>query len=99
MFFGAIYLTLKELQVSNLKSVFERMRIKRLTGIDYLWMIGGLVVLSFLSFLIAKFLLPVFDIDAIPFLFKNIPLSKLLFWILYVWLIFFFFNIFGEELL
>jgi membrane protease YdiL (CAAX protease family) len=43
--------------------------------------------------------LPIFNIDATPFFFKNMPLNNKYFWILYVWPIFFFFNIFGEEFL
>jgi len=41
--------------------------------------------------------MPIFDLDASPFFFKNMPLSDEYFWILYIWPIFFFFNIFGEE--
>ncbi|MBN1849726.1 MAG: CPBP family intramembrane metalloprotease [Deltaproteobacteria bacterium] len=55
--------------------------------------------MSFLSFLIAKIVLPILNLDAAPFFFKNMPLSDKYFWILYVWPIFFFFNIFGEEFL
>ena len=99
MFLGAIYLTAKELKSSKLGVIFERMRIKRLSKTDILWTIGGFVILSFLSFLIAKFVLPIFNIDATPFFFKNVPLNDKYFWILYIWPIFFFFNIFGEEFL
>jgi membrane protease YdiL (CAAX protease family) len=99
MFFGAIYLTAKEVKSNKLSAIFERMRIKRLSKTDLLWTIAGFIVLSFLSFLIAKLLLPVFNIDATPFFFKNMPLNDNYFWILYVWPLFFFFNIFGEEFL
>lgn len=99
MFFGAIYLTGKEVKSSKLGTILERMRIKRLSKIDLLWTVGGFIILSFLSFLIAKLLLPVFNMDSTPFFFKNMPLNHKYFWILYVWPIFFFFNIFGEEFL
>jgi membrane protease YdiL (CAAX protease family) len=43
--------------------------------------------------------LPIYKIDVNPFFFKNMPLNNNNFWLLYVWPIFFFFNIFGEEFL
>ena len=43
--------------------------------------------------------MPKLGFDATPFFFQNMPLSKSNFWILYVWPLFFFFNIFGEEFL
>ncbi len=99
MFFGAIYLTAREIKSNKPAAIFERMRIKKLSKADLLWTIGGFIVLSFLSFLIAKLLLPIFNLDAAPFFFKNMPLNDKHFWILYVWPLFFFFNIFGEEFL
>jgi membrane protease YdiL (CAAX protease family) len=99
MFFGAIYLTGREVKSNNLKAILDRMRIKKLSKTDVLWAVGGFIVLSLLSFLIAKMILPLFNIDASPFFFKNMPLSDKYFWIIYVWPLFFFFNIFGEEFL
>ena len=61
--------------------------------------VGGFIMLSLFSFLIAKIILPLFNIDASPFFFKNMPLNDKYFWIIYVWPMFFFFNIFGEEFL
>lgn len=99
MFFGAIYLASREIGTYKLGSIFERMRIKKLSVTDIFWTAGGFIALSFLSFLIAKFFLPILNIDAAPFFFKNMPLNDKYFWILYVWPVFFFFNIFGEEFL
>jgi membrane protease YdiL (CAAX protease family) len=99
MFFGAIYMTAKEVKSNRLRAIFDRMRIKGLSKIDVIWTVGGFIILSSLSFLIAKIVLPIFNIDASPFFFKNMPLNDKYFWILYVWPIFFFFNIFGEEFL
>ena len=98
MFFGAIYLTSKEINSPKLKDILNRMRIKSLSKTDVIWTVGGFIFLSLLSFLIANFLLPVFNIDANPFFFQNMPLDGNHFWIIYVWPLFFFFNIFGEEL-
>lgn len=99
MFFGAIYLSVKEINSSNLHDICIRMRIFKLSGVDLFWTIGGFIFLSLASFLIAKILLPVFHIDANPFFFQNMPLDNEHFWIIYVWPFFFFFNIFGEEFL
>ena len=97
MFFSAIYLTSKEINSSKLKEILNRMRIKSLSKTDIIWTIGGFILLSLLSFLIANFLLPVFNITANPFFFQNMPLDEKHFWIIYIWPLFFFFNIFGEE--
>jgi membrane protease YdiL (CAAX protease family) len=99
MFFGSIYLTMKEIRSNKLSDIFVRMRIKKLSIIDIFWTVGGFIFLSLFSFLIAKMLLPLLNIDAAPFFFKNMPLNSKNFWILYVWPVFFFFNIFGEEFL
>lgn len=97
MFFGAINLTSKEINSSKLKDILSRMRIKSLSKTDIVWTVGGFILLSLLSFLIASFVLPVFDVDASPFFFQNMPLVEDHLWIIYVWPLFFFFNIFGEE--
>jgi len=99
MFFGAIYLSIRDIDSSKVKDIFTRMRIKKLNKVDVHWTIGGFIALSLASFLIAKIILPEFRIDATPFFFKNMPLSDKYFLILYIWPIFFFFNIFGEEFL
>lgn len=99
MFFGSLILTKNEIQSSELKLIFERMRIKKLSKADWFWTIGTFLFLCITSGLIAKIIMPKFGIDATPFFFKNIPLQSDHMWILYVWPIFFFFNIFGEEFL
>ena len=99
MFFGAIYFCSKEIGSGKLKDILKRMRIKKLSPVDILWTIGGFIFLSLFSFLIAKLILPVFDINAKPFFFRNMPLTDKYFWIIYIWPMFFFFNIFGEEFL
>jgi membrane protease YdiL (CAAX protease family) len=99
MFFGAIYLSSWELKSHDLKDILERFRIKKLSKTDLLWTVSGFIVLSFASFLIAKIILPKFQVDANPFFFQNMPLNDDYFWIIYVWSLFFFFNIFGEEFL
>ncbi len=99
MFFGAIALTGREINSYQLKNIFMRMRIKKLSPADILWTAGSFVSLSLASYLIAKVVLPQAGIDATPFFFRNMPLEDADFWIIYVWPVFFFFNIFGEEFL
>jgi len=99
MFFGAIYLVKREIENVTLNSLLKRMRIKRMSVRDWVWTVLGFVSLSLASFLIAKVLMPKFNLYATPFFFKNMPLDDAHMWILYVWPIFFFFNIFGEEFL
>ncbi len=99
MFFCAIYLSGKETNSFKLKDLFDRMRIKKLSGVDWIWTIISFVALSLASFLIAKIVMPKLGFDATPFFFQNMPLSNSMMWILYVWPLFFFFNIFGEEFL
>jgi membrane protease YdiL (CAAX protease family) len=99
MFFLAIFLTKKEIGSKSWSEVFERMRVKKLTPRDWGWTVSTFLILCVASFLIAKVLMPQLGIDATPFFFKNMPLDSNHMWILYVWPVFFFFNIFGEEFL
>jgi membrane protease YdiL (CAAX protease family) len=73
------------------------MRVERLRGRDWTWVIGTFVALALASFLVAKALMPRIGLDATPFFFRNMPLAAGDRWILAVWPVFFFFNIFGEE--
>jgi membrane protease YdiL (CAAX protease family) len=99
MFFWALYMTGKEIGSFSLRDILARMRIKKLTGVDWLWTVGTFVALSGASFLIAKIVMPRLGMDAAPFFFRNMPLNAEYFWIIYAWPAFFFFNIFGEEFL
>ncbi len=99
MFFLAIYLSRKDAASYKLKDLLNRMRIKKLSGVDWIWTIISFIGLSLASFLIAKIVMPKLGFDATPFFFQNMPLSNSMMWILYVWPLFFFFNIFGEEFL
>jgi membrane protease YdiL (CAAX protease family) len=99
MFFGALWLSGKDTGSYKLSVILERMRIRKLSLADTWWTIGGFIFLSLTSFLIAKIILPMINIDAAPFFFKNMPLKDGYMYILYVWPLFFFFNIFGEEFL
>jgi membrane protease YdiL (CAAX protease family) len=97
MFFAAIAMSLKETDTRDIKTMLTRMRIKKLTSRDVLWTCGTFIFLVLASFIIAKRVMPVFGLDATPFFFQNMPLADDYRWILFVWPVFFFFNIFGEE--
>jgi membrane protease YdiL (CAAX protease family) len=99
MFIGAIFLSGKEIGSFKLTDLFTRMRIKKISYRDLIWTIGTLILLIFSSFLIARILMPELGMDTTPYFFQNMPLNNKSFWILYIWPIFFFFNIFGEEFL
>jgi len=99
MFCGAIFLTVREIGSADPGEILARMRIRKMTGQDAIWAVGGFILLSLTSFLIAKLILPLTGIDATPFFFRSMPLDEIHFWIIYVWPVFFFFNIFGEEFL
>jgi membrane protease YdiL (CAAX protease family) len=99
MFFMALFLSGKDVDSFKASDILSRMRVKRLSGTDWIWTIGAFVGLSFLSFVIARVVMPELGVDATPFFFQNMPLDSGHMWILYVWPLFFFFNIFGEEFL
>jgi membrane protease YdiL (CAAX protease family) len=99
MFVWAIYLTARELSSYRPGDLLARMRVHRLRGVEWAWTVVTFVALSAASFVIANVLMPRFGLDATPFFFQNMPLAPGDRWILGVWPIFFFFNIFGEELL
>lgn len=99
MLWWGVFLSGKEIRSFTAKDLLARMRLKKISGVDWIWTIATFVALSFASFLIAKIVMPQFGLDATPFFFQNMPLDGSHFWILYVWPLFFFFNIFGEEVL
>ena len=99
MFVGAIWLSGREIGSYRIKDLLFRMRIFKLSGSDLIWTICTFAFLVFTSYIIAKILMPALDIDATPFFFQNMPLDNDTFWVIYIWPLFFFFNIFGEEFL
>lgn len=99
MFFGAIYLSGREIGSYKLGDLFCRMRVKKLSGADLVWAVASFVLLVLSSYIVAKIVMPLLGMNATPFFFQNMPLEDNLLWVLYVWPLFFFFNIFGEEFL
>jgi membrane protease YdiL (CAAX protease family) len=99
MFVMALFLSGKDVDSFRVRDLLARMRVKRLSRMDWIWTIGAFVALSFTSFVIARVAMPKLGLDATPFFFQNMPLDSRHMWILNVWPLFFFFNIFGEEFL
>ena len=99
MFFGSIYLSGKDCGSFRARDLFERMRIAKLSGMDVIWTAATFMFLVLASYIIAKILMPKLGMNAVPFFFQNMPLDDEHIWILYVWPMFFFFNVFGEEML
>jgi len=98
MLFGALLLARREKGKASRPMLLRRLRIRRMSRTDWMWAVSAFLVLSLASFVIAKLLLPRIGMAATPFFMKNMPLQRDTLWILAVWPLFFFFNIFGEEL-
>lgn len=99
MFCFAIIRSGKEAGSYKFSALMRRLRVKKLSPIDLLWTVATFLFLVMTSYFIAKILMPKMGMDATPFFFQNMPLKSEHIWILYVWPVFFFFNIFGEEFL
>jgi membrane protease YdiL (CAAX protease family) len=95
MFFGAIYICKRE-GGSN-KTVWQKMRIKKMTRSDWQRVSITFLAIGLSSFLISSYLIPLLNLNPQPYFFKNMPFTKSMQWIICVWPIFFFFNIVGEE--
>jgi membrane protease YdiL (CAAX protease family) len=95
MFFAAIYFCKGESVLS--KTVWQKMRIRKMAKNDWRWVFIAFLTIGLFSFLISNYLIPLLHLNSLPFFFKNMPLEKKMQWIIYVWPLFFFFNILGEE--
>jgi len=99
MFVWALYLVGRDTGCYKLSLLMQRMRVRRLSGADVIWTVATFLGLVIASYLVAKVLMPRLGMNATPFFFQNMPLDAEHKWLLYVWPLFFFFNIFGEEFL
>lgn len=105
LFIIAIRNTRKELQTQNKKLILDRLWLTKPTSKDWVWAIGGAVLIIILTGIImwvaewtsqALFDQP---FKTSPSFMHFEPLKSGQYWILGIWLIFFFFNIFGEEIM
>jgi membrane protease YdiL (CAAX protease family) len=97
MFLAALVLAGREIGSYRFADLMARFRVRRLSRLDWLWTVAGFVGLSVASLLIADQLLPLIGAEAKPWFFRDMPLEQGRFWLVAVWPLFFFFNIFGEE--
>ena len=98
IFVAALVLGWRELDTPSLAALAARLRVRPLDRTDWAWTVSGFIGLCLASLVLAKWVLPVFGLNATPFFFQNMPLDAAHFWLFAVWPLFFFFNIFGEEL-
>ena len=94
----AWYRTGKELEDFSFRALLRRWRILPPGAADWGWVVVGLASMILASWAMAVFVLPALGMTANPFFFQNMPLIDSYPWLLGVWPVFFFFNIFGEEL-
>jgi membrane protease YdiL (CAAX protease family) len=106
LFFTALILLKREQKELTLKIIKEKLNLRPLSKRDLIWTLAGILTISISSMLIMRGMtrLSVLYPDRIsssfspPFLEFHV-LDKSQYWIFLVWIPFFFFNIFGEELL
>jgi membrane protease YdiL (CAAX protease family) len=98
LFIVAIWFTGREIGSFDPIRLARRMRIRRMGPADWAWTLGAVVVVAALTTVMLQLgrLIPGFDPK--PEFFPNLPLQPATAWLIAVWLPFFFFNIFGEEL-
>lgn len=78
----------------------ERLRFRKMNTGDWLWAIGGMIVIGILSYIIMILMEKINgSVDHQPPFMSFEPLSKGRYWILVVWLPYWLFNIMGEEIL
>ena len=105
LFILAIVNTRKELNTTDRDLILSRLWFKKLTTKDWIWAMGGAIVILILTGLIMIsaewFSQTLFNkpFKTSPSFMHFEPLQAGQYWILGIWLVFFFFNIFGEEIM
>lgn len=105
LFIIAIGITRKEFKGQNKKLILERLWLTRPTSKDWAWAIGGAVLIIILTGIImwaSEWISQALfnkSFRTSPTFMHFEPLKSGHYWILGIWLIFFFFNIFGEEIM
>lgn len=78
----------------------DRLRFRKMNGGDWIWGIGGIIVIGVLSYIIMIVMERLTGpIDHQPPFMSFEPLNKGRYWILAIWLPYWLFNIMGEEIL
>jgi membrane protease YdiL (CAAX protease family) len=91
MIFIALTFTIREKSIDQ--SIWQSMRINKLSGADWKAIILVLIIISVLS----DYILPLLNLSKTPFFFQKMPFSDNNKWIILVWISYFFLNILGEE--
>ena len=105
LFLIAIGNTRKEINTRNKKLILERLWLQKPGRKDWAWALGGAILIIVLTGIImwaAEWIsLALFDkpFQTSPSFMHFEPLQSGQYWILGVWLVFFFFNIMGEEIM
>ena len=82
------------------KTWVERLRFRKITKLDLVWSLGGLILVGIFSGLIMKLLVLIFgQFDHTPAFMSFESLSKGRYWLLLVWIPYWILNILGEEFL
>lgn len=101
----AITGVMKDLKTKNKKLIIQRLWLTRPNNKDWAWALGGallIVVLTAFIMLAAESISQTFfnkPFQTSPSFMHFDPLIPSQYWILAIWIIFFFFNIFGEEIM
>jgi len=105
LFFLAILNVKKELNARDQKAILTRLWLTKPTSKDWLWALGGAIIIIILTGLI------IFLTDMVsqtyfgtplrtsPSFMRFEPFQSSQYWIYLVWIVFFFFNIVGEEIM
>lgn len=98
MFWASLILGRREGEKGSFQSFFRRMRLQPMQLADWGYTAGAFILVMVLSAALMKVGAYIPSLDtSLPFM-DNMPLQPGNYWILAVWVPFFFFNIFGEEL-
>lgn len=89
MFVGALVPSAREAGSGPLAAILERMRVRHVGSVDWIWAIATVSALGGASYLIADVAMPRLGMDPVPSFFRDMPLAPEDRWILGVWPAFF----------
>jgi len=105
LFFLAFTNVKKELNTNNRKAILARLWLKKPTSTDWLWAIGGALTILILTAIIifaADWAWQTFlgkPLETSPSFMRFDAFQSGQYWIYLIWVVFFFFNIAGEEVM
>ncbi len=105
LYVTAIWLARREIKTGEKRKIMNRLWLKKLSGMDGLWATGGIIIIilatGIIMYTVNKLFLAIGlgPLQTSPSFIHIDPLQPNEYWILGVWIVFFFFNIVGEELM